>query len=232
VQVKKVNEMIGALRGKVILIAEDYILLEVAGGVAYMVYLSAKQLANLSLDEAVFLFIHTNVREDAIQLYGFAGADEYQMFLLITSVQGVGSKMALNVLSVFSAEELRMVLMAQDVNALTRAHGVGKKLAERMVTELKTKIASFGSNFVQQSNMVDDSEKGLGDRVQTTKSVKSTKNSESTEKSAANNLINDAVSALENLGYGRVDAMRAASSAKAAGAEDLGEIIRQALKLL
>jgi Holliday junction DNA helicase RuvA len=220
--------MIGALRGKVILIAEDYILLEVAGGVAYMVYLNAKQLGSLSLDEAVFLFIHTSVREDAIQLYGFASADEYQMFLLITSVQGVGSKMALNVLSVFSAEELRMVLMAQDVNALTRAHGVGKKLAERMVTELKTKIASFGSNFVQQSEII----KEIVESAIAGSEPTSIKPAKSSETKVTTNLINDATSALENLGYGRVDAMRAASAAKAAGAEDLGEIIRQALKIL
>jgi holliday junction DNA helicase RuvA len=216
--------MIGGLRGKVILIAEDYILLEVSGGVAYMVHLSSKQLANLSLDEAIFLFIHTNVREDAIQLYGFVSAADYQMFLLITSVQGVGSKMALNVLSAFSAEELRMVLMAQDINALTRAHGVGKKLAERMVTELKTKITTYGSNFTEQSvNITTDMAVMQSEEV-------ITKPNKSTPKQS--NLINDAISALENLGYSRVDAMRAASAAKSDDATDLSEIIMQSLKLL
>ncbi len=230
--------MIGSLKGRIIFIAEDYILLE-TNGVGYMVHITARHVASMALDDAVFLFIHTNVREDAITLYGFENAGQQALFLLLCTVQGVGNKMALNILSAFSTDELRDILIAQDMNSLTRVSGIGKRLGERIVTELKNKTAALeriflSNNFTEQLN-----EKGEIDApsdapsgAQSDAPIKPTSKPIKSKPSLTNNFIKDATSALENLGYSKADSMRAAVSAKAEGAESLSDIITNALRLL
>lgn len=131
--------MIAKLSGVVDSAGDGSVVIDV-GGVGYLVFCSAKTLARLSSGQTASLLIETQVREDAIQLYGFLLADEKFWFRLLTTVQGVGAKGALAVLSVLAPEELVHAIAMADRTALTRAAGVGPKLAARVISELKDKV--------------------------------------------------------------------------------------------
>lgn len=206
--------MIGKLRGIVESTDDDMLILDVAG-VGYCVFCSTKTLSRLpDVGQAASLLIETHVREDHIHLYGFAQALERQWFRILTTVQGVGVRMALAILSVFTPEELITLIAAQDKKSLTQVSGVGPKLAERLVTELKSQVAkmTFGAGDIAFA-------------TPTTKSAKSSSNTPSAQ--------DDAVSALTHLGYSRMDAFtavaRIAASAPDAGIDDL---IKRALREL
>ncbi|MGE4218891.1 MAG: Holliday junction branch migration protein RuvA [Alphaproteobacteria bacterium] len=129
--------MIASLSGRVDHIDEDSAVIDV-GGVGYLVFCGARTLARLpGAGEAARLFVETHVREDHIHLYGFYDAVERAWFRLLTTVQGVGARVALAILSALSTEELAQAVAHQDRTMLTRASGVGPKLAVRIVTELK-----------------------------------------------------------------------------------------------
>jgi Holliday junction DNA helicase RuvA len=203
--------MIGQLKGVIDSYGDDFVILDVYG-VGYIVSCSGRTLQNLPRPgEAVLLAIETYVREDQIRLFGFASADEKEWFRLLMMVQGVGAKVALNILSVLSPSEVATAIALKDVTAISRANGVGKRLAERVVQELKDKgptYAGVDPAIVQLSG-------GLSDR--------------SVPKPLA-----DAVSALINLGYAQIRAAAAVSIASnEAGAEATTErLIRLALKEL
>lgn len=204
--------MIGKLRGTVDEIAEDHCVLEV-GGVGYVAYCSARTLAALPpAREAATLFIETYVREDMIRLYGFASPLERDWFRLLTNnVQGVGAKVALAVLSTLAPGELASAIALRDVAMVSRAPGVGKKVAERIVTELKNKAPAYAGDAVADIGL--RQELGSG---------------------AAPAPIADAVSALVNLGYSRDSAAGAIAAAiKTAGdGADAPKLIRLGLKEL
>ena len=134
--------MIYLLAGTVSNVAEDFLVLDV-NGVGYQVFAASRTLAQYQEGTAARLFIYTHVREDHIHLYGFATEDERRLFLKLTDVSGVGAKMGLSLLSALSPEELQNAVAGGDVTMLTRANGVGKKLAERIVLELKGKLGCF-----------------------------------------------------------------------------------------
>ena len=219
--------MIGSLRGKIIFIHHDYILLEMANGVGYAVHLPQRHIASLSLNDTIFLFIYTQVREDAITLYGFTNAAEQSLFLLLTSVQGVGSKMGLNIISTFAPDKLRDILLAQDMGSLTLVSGIGKRLGERIITELKNKVVELERILIDYNEEDLTIETPMINEASATSTI-----AKKTKPSAANNLLKDATSALENLGYSKADSMRAAAAAKAQGAETLSDIITNSLRLL
>ena len=203
--------MIGRLRGIVDEYGDDFVILDV-NGVGYVCYCSSRTLQHLpSPGEAAVLSIETIVREDMIRLYGFADGEERDWFRLLTTVQGVGTKVALAILSALRPSELASAIALKDVTALSRANGVGKRLAERIAQELKDKAPSFGS--------VDPALVALSGGI--------------AEKTAPKPLA-DAVSALVNLGYAQL----AASAAVAAAAREAGEgattekLIRLGLKEL
>ncbi len=188
--------MIGKLRGVLDSYGDDHVLLDVAG-VGYEVYCSPRTLQALPRPgEAATLSIETIVREDLIRLYGFATDSERQWFRLLTTVQGVGAKVALAVLGVFPPGELATAIALQDKAALARAPGVGRRLAERMVTELRDKAPAYAS---ADPNVV---------HLQT----------ELSERRAPQPLA-DAVSALVNLGYPQVQASAAVAAASRAGGD-------------
>ncbi|MBI5727587.1 MAG: Holliday junction branch migration protein RuvA [Ignavibacteriales bacterium] len=114
-----------------------------AGGVGYLVYISLSTYEAVAGKNTVELFIHTVVREDAINLYGFAAIDEKELFELLISVSGIGPKSALSVLSGIRPNDLRQAIALGDVGRLTSAPGIGKKTAERLVLELRNKIDSL-----------------------------------------------------------------------------------------
>ena len=198
--------MIAKLRGMVDSIEDGFVILDV-NGVGYRVFCSAKtQMKMPPKGQTATLLIETQVREDAIHLIGFADAVEKSWYLLLGGVQGVGTKVALAILSVLSADELSMAIASGDSKAVTRAAGVGPKLAVRIVTELKGKVGKIS---------LAGADTPAGEIAQ-----------------AKGSAVDDAVSALVNLGYTRMDAaMAVAKSFKQRGeSAQVGDLIRDALK--
>ncbi len=135
--------MIAKLTGLLDTVGEDRAIVDVSG-VGYLVFCSARTLANLpGAGDPVVLLIETHVREDHIHLYGFADSAERDWFRLLSTVQGVGARMALAILSALPPAELVRAIAAQDKATLTRASGVGPKLAARIVAELKDKAGQI-----------------------------------------------------------------------------------------
>ncbi|MGC0371344.1 MAG: hypothetical protein DGJ47_000030 [Rickettsiaceae bacterium] len=133
--------MIGKLKGKIDSLYEGYLIIDV-GGVGYSVFASGKTLANLEASQACEILIETHVREDHIHLYGFTDLEEKSSFNILQSVKGVGTRMALGILSQMSPSEIQHALNTEDKTMFNNVSGVGKKLAERIITELKDKLIS------------------------------------------------------------------------------------------
>lgn len=170
--------MIGKLKGIVDTTTEDYAIIDV-GGVGYVVFCSTKTLLALpSKGGEAELIIETHVREDHIHLYGFTSNLELEWFRNLTTVQGIGARIALSILSVLSPDQLITAIASQDKKAFTQISGIGPKLAERLLTELKSKA---------KSPIID---------------ISSGKKIISLESSG---FVTDAISALVNLGYNRSD---------------------------
>ncbi|MBC7506529.1 MAG: Holliday junction branch migration protein RuvA [Sandarakinorhabdus sp.] len=195
--------MIARLRGVLDSTAADACVVDV-NGVGYLVSASAKTLGNLGgVGAAVVLHIETQVREDAIQLFGFVTESERDSFRLLTTVQGVGGRVALAILSVLGPDELAHAISVADTASIARANGVGPKLAARIANELKGK---FGAVALAGSAPLP-----VG---------------------AAKGAVADALSALAGLGFRPMDASRAVAEAQAelGDAASVGELIRVALK--
>ncbi len=184
--------MIAKLTGLVDSTGEDYVIIDV-GGVGYSVFCSNRTLNMLATATGtVSVMIETHVREDHIHLYGFADEAERAWFKLLTTVQGVGAKVCLAILSVLSPDNLVQAIAAQDKAAVTQAPGVGPKLATRILSELKDKV---GGISLGSTTAVLEGEVAYAD--------------------GGSQFANDAVSALVNLGYGRSDAFRVVHQAAA-----------------
>ena len=204
--------MIGKLKGTLDEIDEESCVVDVHG-VGYVAFCSARTLSSLpGPGEAVTLFIETYVREDMIRLYGFRSALEREWFrLLQNNVPGVGAKVALAILSTLTPADLANAIALRDIAMISRAPGVGRKVAERIVTELKNKAPAFAGSASGTIGLKQE----LGEGV-------------------APAPIADAVSALVNLGYSRDIAANAVSAAlKSAGEQaDSSRLIRLGLKEL
>jgi Holliday junction DNA helicase RuvA len=174
--------VIAKLKGVVDTVDADSAIIDV-GGVGYLVSASARTLRELAAGDEVTVLVETIVREDAIALYGFLETAERNWFRILTTVQGVGARVALSILSTLSPDEIARAIAAQDRATLSRPAGVGPKLAARLATELKDKAAAFG---------VAPLGKGVEAPVM-----------------PAGSINEDAVSALVNLGYKRVEAFGA-----------------------
>lgn len=134
--------MIGYLTGKKISLKPTHLILDV-NGVGYSVYITLTTFEEITDKEIVSLFIHTNVKEDSITLYGFFTETEKQMFELLISVSGVGPKIALSILSGIRVDDLRYALQSGDVSRIIAVPGIGKKTAERLALELRNKVADI-----------------------------------------------------------------------------------------
>ena len=135
--------MIYSVRGKLICSGENFVVVE-CGGVGYRVYTSQNTKNRLPNDhKEVLLYTYLSVREDAMELYGFSDMRELECFKMLITVSGVGTKMAVSVLSVLSTENFALAVTTSDINSISKAQGVGKKKAERIVLELKDKIKLF-----------------------------------------------------------------------------------------
>jgi len=131
--------MIGSLRGRVLDIAPPWVLIEVQG-IGYRVCVSSNTLAGMRVNEEVFVYIHDVVREDARDLFGFTALEDLRLFERMISVSGVGPKVALAMSSIGSADTLKRAIMSGDLTTLTSAPGVGKKIAQKIILELKGQI--------------------------------------------------------------------------------------------
>ncbi len=223
--------MIGKLTGIIDSIYRDHILLDVAG-VGYLVFASPRTLSRIGrAGDRASLLIHTHVREDVIQLFGFADQVEQQWFNLLTTVQGVGNKVGLAILGVCPPERLALIIAAQDKGALTQADGVGPKLAARILTELKDKAGdiALGSGAIGQAVA------GAGAiSASTIKASPTGKTAANHDGGGDDGLLMDAVSALINLGYSRSEAYGAVSAilSRSPDLKDIGQVIQMGLKEL
>jgi Holliday junction DNA helicase RuvA len=147
--------MIGYLKGELAEIKESYVVLEV-GNIGYEVYLSSSAIMGLpSKGSTIKLYTYLHVREDAIGLFGFPTKDDLEMFKLLITVNGIGPKGALGILSAISADEIRFAVLAEDVKTIAKAPGIGNKTAGKMVLELKDKFkleTAFEQRLLNQSN--------------------------------------------------------------------------------
>jgi Holliday junction DNA helicase RuvA len=203
--------MIGKLKGTIDSYGEDFVILDV-NGVGYLVHCSGRTLQELPrVGEAVALAIETHVREDQIRLFGFLSGGEREWFRLLQTVQGVGTKVSLAILSTLKPADLATAIAMRDKTTITRTPGVGPKVAERIVTELKDKapaLAVVDPAVVRLSGAVDDRR--------------------------APGPVLDAVSALINLGYAQPQATAAVAAAvrEAGEGADTARLIRLGLKEL
>ena len=207
--------MIGKLKGKVDAIGEAHAIIDV-NGVGYEVQLSSRTLRNLQLGQEVSLTIDTHVREDAIRLFGFKSEVERSWFRTLQQIQGVGSKVALSVLGTMAPQDLASAIALGNAGAVEQTPGVGKKLAQRIVLELKDKAPSLTMSGLNVAPVAGGKAKGA------------------TAASSAPSAVAEAISALVNLGY---NPQQAAAAIATAGAElgqdaDTPRLIRRGLKEL
>ena len=199
--------MIGKLTGRLDAVSDNGAIIDV-GGVGYSVFTSSRTMSQLgSIGEVVTVLVETLVREDHIHLYAFYSDDEKRWFQTLQTVQGVGSKAALAILSALTSEDIMNSLLSEDKTMFVRADGVGQKLATRIVSELKDKVDGFFAGKV--------------DNIETATSQD-------------NSLIADAISAMVNLGFSRFEAQKAVSKASnyKANIETLDKLIAATLKEL
>ena len=199
--------MIASLTGRLAFKAPTYLVLDVHG-VGYEVFIPLSTFYGLpSLSESISLSVHTHVREDAIQLFGFLTSQEKDAFVLLTSVSGVGPKLALSVLSALPVSNLVSAIQSGDVEKLTTVPGIGNKSASRLVLELKDKVEKLHPGLASASESPRQGEDATFD---------------------------DALSALVNLGYRPQDAKEALKQVKKSNAESivLKDMIRESLKEL
>lgn len=200
--------MIAFLRGTVLAVRPGRMVVDV-GGVGYEVFAPVPTCLALEAGDPVALHIHTQVREDALQLFGFAGADELALFELVTGVTGIGPRLGLALLSEVQPPDLVRALRDGNVARLTRVSGIGRKTADRLCLELKDKVLAFAPAAAALAA-------GAGAGAP-----------------EAAGPFEDAVSALTNLGYSRARAESAVRSAAAEGdGASLEELVRKGLASL
>jgi len=199
--------MIAALTGKLLMRMMDRVVIDVSG-VGYEVFLSTDGLARMpDTDGQVFLHVHTQVRDDAIVLFGFLELEEKEMFLQLISVSGIGPKLGLAVLSGLPVDELCRAIVTGDVKRLTTLQGVGKKTAERICMELKDKVSHLGGSLAFEPDR--------GGKA---------------SQPASSSAVIDVISALSNLGYSDPVCRQALGSVKKrVGDETFNELSLEAL---
>ena len=200
--------MIGKLTGKIEFVGADHVIVDV-GGVGYLVHCSSDALSRLSAGMEVSLFIETKVSDDAIRLYGFVAGEEREWFRLLQTVQGVGARVALAILSVVKPSDLERSIVLGDKTIVGRASGVGPKLAGRIVSELKDKAPALVMRRHVEAGAL-TSHSGVGHPVES-----------------------DAIAALMNLGYSQLAAAEAVARAgQDKDAIPLDVLIRESLRQL
>ena len=200
--------MIAYLKGTLEDIGNDYIVVDV-NNIGYQVKVSLRVMEGLpSIGNQMKIHTYTYVREDVIALYGFLTKDDLQMFLLLLGVNGVGPKGALGILSIFSAQELRLAIISQDVKTIAKAPGIGAKTAQRMLIDLKDKVS------------IEEAFEKMGEQSMTA----------SDTSTAGSGAKTDAIEALTALGYSASESMKAVNMVEITDGMSSDTILKQALK--
>ena len=197
--------MISYIRGELAAVQEQKAIVE-AGGIGYGIYMSQQTLSMLpAVGEEVKIHTYLNVREDAMQLYGFLTGEDLQVFRLLIGVSGIGPKAALGILTAFSADDLRFAVLSEDAKTIAKAPGIGVKTAKKMILELKDKL-DLEDAFEKKLLHEQEAEETLPDAR------------------------GEAVEALTALGYSPADALRAVQKVEPGDDMDTEAILKAALK--
>ncbi|MCI8666481.1 MAG: Holliday junction branch migration protein RuvA [Dorea sp.] len=197
--------MISYLRGTLAGVEEDKVIVDV-GGVGYGVYMSGQAMGRLpAIGSEVKLHTYLNVKEDAMQLYGFLTRDDLSVFKLVIGVNGIGPKGGLGVLSALSPDDLRFAVLANDVKAICAAPGIGKKTAEKLILELRDKLK------------FEDALEHIASEVTVGMEVNG-------------QIQSEAVQALVALGYGSTEALKAVRKVEADETMEVEDVLKLALK--
>lgn len=198
--------MIGYLKGVISHIFVNSCFINVHG-VGYRTYAPASTLDTLCVGQEAMLYTYMSVREDAIVLYGFATQDEYDLFMLLIGVNGVGPKVALGILSAGTADSFRLAVHQKDIKSLTKMPGIGKKTAERIVLELQDKIGPVASEDAGAADLGNSAAPGLSD------------------------ILAETLAALTSLGYSEQEVLPVAES-HLAGCTTVEQLLKETLKAL
>ena len=200
--------MIAFVRGTAVDMTENSVIVE-AGGIGYEIYMTGTDLSQIHMGEEVKIHTYFNVREDAMQLYGFRSKDDLQMFKLLLGVNGVGPKAAVGVLAGITADELRFAILSDDVKTLSKAPGIGKKTAQKLILELKDKMKLEDAFEIKLAHEQEKAVAGLGE---------------------VSDGRQEAVEALVALGYSSTDALRAVRKVTDVAPDDVEGLLKAALK--
>lgn len=200
--------MIAFVRGTAVDMTENSVIVE-AGGIGYEIYMTGTDLSQIHMGEEVKIHTYFNVREDAMQLYGFRSKDDLQMFKLLLGVNGVGPKAAVGVLAGITADELRFAILSDDVKTLSKAPGIGKKTAQKLILELKDKMKLEDTFELKLAHEQEKAVAGLGE---------------------ISDGRQEAVEALVALGYSSTDALRAVRKVTDVAPDDVEGLLKAALK--
>lgn len=199
--------MISYIRGELAAVYEEKIIVDV-NGVGYGIFMPKQSIALLpSLGNEVKIHTFLNVKEDAMQLYGFVTKDDLDVFKLVIGVNGIGPKGGLNILSQLSADGLRFAVLSNDVKAISASPGIGKKTAEKLILELKDKLKL--EDVLEHSDSAEASMSTVGNGVQS-----------------------EAVQALVALGYGNTEALKAVKKVVVTDTSKVEDVLKQALKYM
>ena len=200
--------MIAYLKGIIVEVTESRLILDV-NDIGYLIYISGRDAANMpGRGEEVKIHTYLNVKEDALQLFGFLTEDDLEMYQLLLNVNGIGPKAALGVLSVLTPDDLRFAVLADDAAAIAKAPGIGKKTAQKLILELKDKL-DLEDAFEQK--LANQSAAGIPE-------------------TEGDNQLQEAVQALVALGYPNTDALRAVKKVEGAETMDVETLLKAALK--
>ena len=200
--------MIAFVRGTAVDMTENSVIVE-AGGIGYEIYMTGTDLSQIHMGEEVKIHTYFNVREDAMQLYGFRSKDDLQMFKLLLGVNGVVPKAAVGVLAGITADELRFAILSDDVKTLSKAPGIGKKTAQKLILELKDKMKLEDAFELKLAHEQEKAVAGLGE---------------------ISDGRQEAVEALVALGYSSTDALRAVRKVTDVAPDDVEGLLKAALK--
>ncbi|HIW51438.1 MAG TPA: Holliday junction branch migration protein RuvA [Candidatus Blautia intestinavium] len=202
--------MISFIRGKIVDSSETSLILE-NGGIGYEIFMTGASMEK-ALREKEEIKIHTyfHIREDAMQLYGFLTKDDLQIFRLLLGVNGIGPKAALGILAALSADELRFAVLSDDVKTISRAPGIGKKTAQKLILELKDKLKLEDAFEAKLSHVEADAD----------------------AEASSFDGSKEAVEALVALGYSSTEALRAVRKVTDVSPDDVEGILKAALKNL
>lgn len=200
--------MIAFVKGEVAEVGDGYVIVE-NGGLGYRIFISGRENAGIrGVGVDVKLHTYFHVKEDVMQLYGFGEKDEMEIFKLLLSVNGIGPKAAMGILSVLSANELRFAVLSDDVKTISKAPGIGSKTAKKMILELKDKLSL--EDAFQQRISDNQQEVAPGGR--------------------GGDNVGEAVQALAALGYSNSDALKAVRKVENSAKLSTEDILKQALK--